>query len=183
MKGKSYFMIAAFAVLFVAVSLASGETLQISSTDNGVWTSPLEAGRAYVFIASGTWIASKTQYENYGTLLCDAEWTLPGQDQNVPWVELYDTHQYSDDIHDITINGAYVDWLGSSDGNSWEPHVFSSNHIYRYYFMGTGEAVYLAISDDYRVDNSGSVTVEVVPEPAMLSLLTLGGLAVLRRRR
>jgi hypothetical protein len=183
MTSKSYFTIAALVVSFVVVNLASGETLQVSSTDNGVWTSPLEAGISYVFIASGTWIASQSQYENYGTLICDAEWTLPGHDPNVPWVELYDTHQYSDDIHDIMVNGAYVDWLGSSDGNSWEPHVFSSNHIYRYYFTGTGEAARLAISDDYGIDNSGSVTVEVVPEPAMLSLLALGGLAMLRRRK
>lgn len=171
------------AVLMLKTSVAAGETIQVPSTPDGAWTSPLDAGKSYLIVASGTWIASTVEYANYGTLICDAEWTLPGHDPNGPWVELYETHQYSDDIHDITIDGEFVNWLGSSEGSTWEPHVFSANHLYRYYLTGTGEAVHLAISDDYWPDNSGSLTVEIVPEPATLSMLALGGLAMLRGRR
>ena len=43
--------------------------------------------------------------------------------------------------------------------------------------------LFLAFNDGYYGDNSGAFTANVIPEPATLSLLALGGLALLRRSR
>ena len=43
--------------------------------------------------------------------------------------------------------------------------------------------LYLGINEWWAADNSGSFTVEIVPEPATLGLLLVGGLIFSKRRR
>ena len=171
---------------------AKGETLTISSSfADGAWTSLLQSGQLYTFQASGTWICSIGWYNDYGMGLSDAEWgqnpSGPPYDPQAPWTEEFGGYSY--DVHDLLINDVSVDWLGSTDGVNWAPHVFSPDHVYRYDYIGTGESVHLYICDHSPYgppqygDNSGSLSVEVTPEPATLLLLGLGSLALLRKRR
>jgi len=88
------------------------------------------------------------------------------------------------DVLDLLINLTAVDWLGSSDGDTWAPHTYSPDHVYRYDYTGTGSAVRLSISDWYPfydegdyTDNVGALDVEItaIPEPASLIVWLLLG--------
>lgn len=165
----------AWAVRTVSVvpdPIGSLETHQIKSTSvNGVWTSALKAGQLYVFEVSGTWISSVYNFTNNGVGMCDAEWMddpYGPYSPSDPWVEVFvPPFSYSRDMCDLLIGGVSIDWLGSYDGINWEPHVFSLNHIYRYYYTGTGNPVHLYISDQTPYgpamygDNAGSLLLKV----------------------
>lgn len=170
------------------------ETFEISSLSAaGDWTSVLESGQLYMFQASGTWICSIAHHNAYGTAIIDAEWENgpePPYDPEV-WVEVAPVGSYAEDIHDLLVDDVSVDWLGSSDGINWEPHTFSPDHVYRYYYTGTGAPVHLYIcdwtpyGDPAYWDNQGSLYVDVImiPEPGTVLLFGLGGLGLLRRRQ
>jgi len=81
------------------------------------------------------------------------------------------------------IDLAPYDWMGTTDGVDFSVHTYSPSHVYKLYYEGTGSPLNFSISDTHYGDNSGSLTVTIIPEPATLSVLALGGLALLRRSR
>ncbi len=67
-----------------------------------------------------------------------------------------------------------------------ESYTWTYDHLFDYYTPGVGEhfvtgvVIYDGINDG---DQSDPFSFEVVPEPGTLSLLAIGGLAMLRRRK
>ena len=151
-----------------------GNTYNVPAVDHndplGVFTDPLQVGRTYLFEASGTykyWLPNK--------VWADAEFT----ENYSGTTERYPT--FSEDILDLIIDGIAVDWLGNS-GSGWTPHTLSPNHVYRYYVIGNGSPVNLAIADwrplldqDYTGDNEGSLQVAVTGVPDAGSAVALLG--------
>jgi hypothetical protein len=175
---------------------AKAETLIVpATTPNGVWSSPLTAGKMYLVTASGV----ATNYNGAGYF--DAEWQT--QPNSTIWEEYDSTSDGSTggawtgqrDIMDIFINDVGVDWLGSIDGTNWSAHTYSPSHVYRQYIVGNGSAVKFHVADprpiqpvDWYSDNAGSLTVQVTAIPELSGFLTLlcgigAAGAKLRRRR
>lgn len=179
MEGKKYAFVAGIVVL-ASVLPAFGEIITVPSTSAaGVNSSPLIAGRPYIIESSGTWLRDPVN-------ACDTEFYTHQTMQG--WAEVYPWPTPSSDLLDLLIDNQTYDWLGTAgdptDMNAvWAPHTFSPSHVYRLYYVGAGVPINLRISDDfYPGENSGSLTVKI-PEPATLSLLVLGSLAIVRRRR
>jgi len=135
----------------------------------GINTAPLDAGTTYVLEASGT-------YQFGSGRLADAEF-LQETFGATTWVEVRTGHTSTDDVLDIVINGAAVDWLGN-DGTDWATHTFSQDHVYRYFITGTGAPINLTIADwepllpsNNEADNSGSLTVTISAVPESMSSL------------
>jgi hypothetical protein len=156
---------AVVALLLAAANPLSAEILTVPSNGSKVQSQPLLASVPYTIEASGTF--------NYGGSAEDAAWILRG----AGWKQ-----DAFGDFGCLKVNDEFVDWQGTSDGENYFIHTFSPAHVYRYDIVGSGEPVDFYIMDTYYGDNSGSLQVEVVPEPATLSLLALGGLVALCRR-
>ena len=116
----------------------------------------------------------------------DAEWsqTVRGTWAN-PW-EFYPA-PYDPALLDLLVNDQDVDWMGTTDGMNFAPHVFSPSHVYRLNVIGTGSPLKFHILDTAYADNSGVLAVEItaVPEPlTVVAVFTsIGGLACYVRRR
>jgi hypothetical protein len=169
---------------------APGITVTVSSTDQGagVDTPTLQAGCTYLFEVSGTYGYGHDDWADAEFL----QYTL--NNHSADPIEVHPNSQFSldNDVLDLLINGAAVDWLG---GPTWTPHTYSPDHVYRFYFVGQGASAHLGIADwkplfpeDYTGDNSGSleVTISCVPDGGaslMLLGISLTGLACWRRKR
>ena len=173
-------------ILLVAVCVAclsgsrtvGGTSAVPSGSPSGVTSPPLVSGVEYLIEASGT-------YSGYPGVTEDAEWACIPWMYGGGWVEYPDLDQgYPAAWADLLINSQGYDWMGTSDGVNFAPHVYSPSHVYQLYFLGTGDPINLAVLDNNYSDNTGSlqVSIEPVPEPATLSLLALGGLLFLGRR-
>jgi hypothetical protein len=140
----------------------SAEILNVSSNGTHVQSQSLLSGFEYIIEASGTYYSGARNDAAWYT------WTYP-----TGWTE----------ADDLRVNGQSINWLGTVDGENFLPHTFSPSHVYRYYVFGADLPVDFFIYDGYYPDNSGSLQVNITPEPATICLLSLGGLAVLRRRK
>lgn len=132
------------------------ETLEVPAQGTPVvMTSlPSEVGQRYLIEASGTYII-----DSYWGRHADAEWVDSIPSGN--WVEPRPSDHY-DDGGDLIINGQFVDWEGTTDGVTFTPHEFSSNHVYRCEIDGTGDPLAFQIADwDHSGDNSGSLQVKI----------------------
>jgi len=179
----SNFMVIAAACLLFPVYQAKAEVLYVDSyLTPTVMSSPLVTGSQYTIIVTGTYV-----YDSYYNTLADAEWAqnnppIPPE----PWVENRHVAGFAD-LQDLLIDEVPRDWWGTTDGEHFFPHTYSPSHEYRLYdFIGTGQPLAFRIEDSWGSaiqDNNGSLRVEIIPEPATLLLLGLGGLALLRKRR
>ena len=187
-KGVSLLAVCLVTLLNTGLAPVGAETLTTlwipATSADGAWTPVLESGQEYKFAATGTYYFSPGEPS-------DAEWSLVGGDTD--WKEVFVHGTAENDVLDIVVDGISVDWLGSTDGVNWAPHVFSPDHSYVYYYTGNGQPVHLWIADqtpygrEYYSDNSGglNVEIEVVPEPSsVLTLLCgLAGLGSMGWRR
>ncbi|MCP4591425.1 MAG: PEP-CTERM sorting domain-containing protein [bacterium] len=159
------------------------ETLVVEAWNTPTETSQaLEVGRVYLLEVSGTYVLDSTNGRQ-----ADADWSEY-------WKHLGDMTWYENpadtdptvtdpDRFDLTIDGAVVDWMGTTNGVDFAPHTYSPSHIYRCRIVGAGVPIEFQIADPNAGDNSGSLLVSIVPEPATLTLLALGGLYAVRRQR
>jgi hypothetical protein len=177
----------AVALSLVLGAVAGGEeTIEIDArSDDPVFSSPLIDGQWYLLEARGTY-----QWSIYG-FRADAEWLQDWNDEVQPTWDVRE--EYLEDTHDperrlwgmeLLVNGEDRDWLGTTDGETFSPHVFSPSHVYRQYIQGTGNPVSFDIYDwPGAPGNSGSLQVEIsplaVPEPSTILLLSLSGLCLL----
>ena len=152
-------------------------------------SSPLDAGKLYLIEARGTFV-----YDSQGSMAAP-EWVHdafgaygPGIDG---WVENAEAPAHPDEL-DLSVNGAVVDWLGTpdttvTDQSVWSAHTYSPTHVYRLSWYGEGQPITFRIEDgpsftSRNLLNAGDLVVEIIPEPATLSLLAISGLVLLRRR-
>ena len=182
---------------FVAVTVSSAvagpvgpsvETLTVSSSGDLTTSSMvLQNGVQYYLLAEGTYNIGNSPH------WADAEWITP--DNWVTWDEIAVGQPPPIDglLGDILVDGTAFDWRGHplvdpdsiADFAEFLPHTYSPSHEYWIGLVGTGEQIELAIYDTAHFDNEGSLTVSIfiTPEPATVSLLALGGLLAIRRRR
>ena len=146
-------------------------------------TSPvLDSGQLYCIEVSGTYIWFGTEQTP-----ADAEWWEAPSNAVDPYTpgEWYEDHPDREYWADLLINETPQDWMGTTDGILFETHTYSPSHVYRLYWLGTGEALDFRIEDwtgPNTEDNSGALHVVITPEPTTLLLLGLGGL-LLRKRK
>ncbi len=169
------------------------ETLTVPFTISGAHsTLELQDGVRYWLLAEGVVSAGYSGQES------DAEWYRnPGAPPYPEWSHEADFSGYPPHTYDLVVDEIGYDWWGSPDADpdplldfdtfvEPPPLVFSPSHKYWVPIWGDGTTIHLRIVDhpSHYHDNSGSLAVGIyTPEPATLSLLALGGLAMLRRRR
>jgi len=184
------------AILIVAAVVTFSQSVLAARLSTPLATLVLDshgASQTTPVLAEGVkyWLLAEGEYRRDGAgNHCDADWieAYPPDPPEV-WVE-----SFGSDIknQDVVINDTCFDWWGHasvgadpfSDFDAFSPHTFSPSHRYWLPYVGEGESIDICIFDQYYADNGGSLTVSLyVPEPATLSVLALGGLALLRRRR
>ena len=122
----------------------------------------LEIGIRAVPAASNEWLCI---FPDDGTVLWTRESPTWGGDH-------YTVYRFADELGwsaPLSGVGVFVADLANIDGDNRLP------------WLQDGE-LNVMITDDFGVDYA-KLTIEVTPEPATLSLLAIGGLAMLRRRR
>ena len=151
-------------------------------------------GNTYYLLEASTWTEAETAAVGLGGHLA----TIRNQAENT-WV--YDTFNYVDSGD----NGRGGLWIGLNDIDTEGNFVWTSGEATSYLNWApnqpdnTGEEDYVLIWEksgeegmwnDTRNDNWANMhnyptygVVEVVPEPATMGILVLGGLALIRRRR
>jgi hypothetical protein len=161
------------------------ETLDVNSYAPGYQGPPpvtsttiLNANEWYIFEVSGTF-----GYDSADSL-ADAEWARDYTWPPETWVEQIGNPP---DL-DLLVNETEQDWMGTTDSvitdiSVFSAHTYSPTHVYRLHWLGAGEAVTFRIEDGPSLDNDGFLEVKIVPEPATLLLLGLGGLALRRKYR
>ncbi len=132
----------------LAVTKELVDQLVIDATQKTMVSTPvLLTGQLYELTASGTYKAGSSGGN-------DAEWK---------WINPASPYEEAcDPVHDIIVDGIEYDWLGTTDGVIYAPHVFSASHEYKIYVVGGGEAIEMYIEDysSYH-DNSGSLSVTI----------------------
>jgi len=157
--------------LLVPAETVKAETFNVPADGTTVMSSALLSGKQYEIRVEGTF-----RYDLPPTGFADGEWYY--DTTNLRWIEGTNANQ------DLMINNTSFDWLGrSSTEEPFTAHTFSPDHVYVLPWLGQNNPLAFRIYDPYYPDNSGFLTVSIVPEPATLSLLVLGGLALLRRRK
>ena len=125
---------------------ASGETIETVLA--------LQEGESYLIEVQGI--------DTYapGNRVADAEFAYD-PDSNV-WSEFGGGPEETIEQNlDLLVNGAAVDWLGSTDGKHFLPHTYSQNHVYRLVLVGNGQPVSFRIYDVSNDWNEGSLTVSI----------------------
>jgi hypothetical protein len=160
-------MRALIAVLCVlnAACIAGAETFFVSGTSGSpVYSQPLTAGTQYLIEASGVF-----------------DYTYSGAQQDAAFYNFASPAG----CYNLLVGGQMAAWQGTTDGITFAINTYSPTHIYHYSLVGQGASVPFVIYDTTYADNSGQLQVSItpVPEPATLSLLALGSLVSLRKRK
>jgi hypothetical protein len=139
---------------------AEAEILEVPAYATPTVTSStiLQEGQMYVIEARGTYI-----YWGTGQKPADAEWYERAYEPG-SWLEFSPDPCDDPSILDLLIDGTGYDWLGTTDGINFAPHVYSPSHVYRLYYVGEGKTIDLKIEDGSGanvLDNSGSLEVEI----------------------
>ena len=158
---ESRFAVSLVGLLFLVPGAVFAETLIVPATDNvGVMSSPLAAGVLYDLTSEGTYINC------FNGCLSDAEWEC-GIGANDPPDQCDDPANWREtgvpsNEHDILIDNAEYDWMGTLNGIDFQLHQFSpALHTYRVQYLGQGVPIRLHIQDVQYVDNDGSLTVTI----------------------
>lgn len=162
--------------LLLDVNIFAEEILTIPSSGESILSSVLSDNTMYIVEAEGTYkwdIAA-----DFPVGYADAEFCYRA-DEWGGWTEYYDGYL------DVLLDGSYINWLGrESEQSGWQEHMFSPDHVYRYYVLGQGIPVPFTIFDNYYDDNEGFLTLSIteIPEPATFLLFSLEVLALKRKK-
>lgn len=162
--------------LTTLAALAASSSAFLVNSDGSVVTINVSPGTYRVF-ASGQY-----SYDyHYGWSIADPEWMMLSDNA---WHE-YSPLDPSQKICDLSINETFFDWRGLQPGGEYLAHSYSATHEYMVEVYLSGETQFQIYDPLYWTDNSGSleVTLTPVPEPATMSVLGLGLLAFIKRRR
>ncbi len=93
------------------------------------------------------------------------------------------------DFSNVSSTGTIIQTVALTNDATTTP--FSNDYVHRYTDINPGiDGIFvLTLTDDYPYSNDDGYDInllrleEIVPEPATMSLLALGGLAILRRRK
>jgi len=131
------------------------ETLQVTSLNDTptVSSTVLENGKVYEVDVQGTYTFSS------GDRIADAEFSF--NPDTAQWYEELQGVPNQQFILDLLINGFPVDWLGSSDGNTFSPHTYSPDHHYKLMVTGQEQPISFTINDSSYDWNSGYLTVTI----------------------
>jgi len=141
-------------VIVLIATGAGAEELSVFARGPAVMSDPLVLGQWYIIEARGFYGYKNTDVEK----IADAEWVQTYINDEWTWIE---TTRMSDlDLH---INNADISMMGTEDGVTFLPHVYSPDHIYRASVFGRGEAIELSIYDTEPGDNSGALEVTIRP--------------------
>jgi len=135
----------------ITANCEAGE-LSVPSDGSIVATDPLDAGKWYVIEARGTYGYRDVVPEK----IADAEWAYSWLDGD--WIE----NPGGGDL-DLHVDGADISMMGTQDGVTFGPHVYSPAHIYRAAILGDGTPIELSIYDDRYDDNTGGLQVTLRP--------------------
>jgi len=112
----------------------------------------LEEGKQYIIEASGTYTYAP------GGRIADAEFAYSPDDDD--WLEGVTSPEY---VLDLFVNDTPQDWLGSADGQTYTPHTYSPDHVYRLEVVGSGNPLAFKIHDSSYDWNEGGLTVSIAP--------------------
>ena len=140
------------AIVAVLTASVCGEELFVPADGSIVTSAPLIAGQNYIVEARGTYGYRDVVPEK----IADAEWVYSILDE--VWIET----PGGGDL-DLHVNGADISMMGTEDGESFQPHVFSPDHVYRAGVFGRGLPVELSIYDERHDDNVGGLEVTIRP--------------------
>ena len=143
----------------------------------------------------GTWSGSAYVFERTGSVWDQTAKLLASRAMPADWYGF----SVSIDPRWAVVGAVWADANGTDSGGVYVYEDGNTGWAEAARFTGSDSATNdgfgwaVAVSDDFAIigalqdedhgDNSGSAYVFRIPEPATLSLLTLGGLAVIRRRR
>ena len=142
------------AVMTALVAGARADALFVPSDGSIKMTESLVFGQWYVIESRGYYDYRDTVPEK----IADAEWARTSVDDEWVWVET----PAAGDL-DLYVDGADVLMMGSEDGVTFGPHVFSPQHIYRARILGQGRPAELSIYDTRYDDNIGGLDVTLWP--------------------
>jgi len=131
---------------------AAADEFYVPSDGSIVTSGLLAAGRTYIIEAEGFY-----QYRGDDPdKIADAEWVRTYVDDAWTWVET----PGGGDL-DLYVDGADISMMGSEDGVTFRPHVFSPDNTYRATVFGQGAAIALSIYDTQYDDNIGGLNVTI----------------------
>lgn len=186
------------------VSVASGDAIQEltvnAASRTPTQTEPIPAGVEYYIEVTGIvhWDDEEDRY-------CDAEFLMANH--GTTWIQNRDDLDDLDDAYDLDVMATSTrdemgqDWLAQDAAGNWVPDLRSTTQTYRLFeadlngdgntsfLVGDGNPIFFLFldnrTDSAYGDNSGAFNVAIyeVPEPATLSLLAIGGLAMIHRRK
>lgn len=184
--------LAGISVVAGASMVVRAETLVVPADGTVVQSSELLSRVLYEITVEGTYTQALAGQQ------ADAEW---GQaDPGGEWSEAPYTppDPLCHPEHDLLIDEQEYHWMGTSDGECFRLHTYSTHgpgHVYKTYILGCDASISLRIQDVEYADNSGSLTVTIQPYrqsvPAVsewgivaMALLVLAvGTVVLMRQR
>jgi hypothetical protein len=148
-------LILGVAVLVMAAGAVAEQVDVPSNFEGSVGTLlPLIQDRWYHIEVSGTYLYNNDPaYKEMK--VADAEWVQTKINGEWTWVET----PGGGDL-DLLVNGVDIVMMGTTDGNVFSRHVYSSeSNTYRANILGTGDPIRFSISDGDHRDNSGELHV------------------------
>jgi len=145
----------AHAQIIDTFTLPAGPTAVDASVQSNV---SLREGRIFTVRVSGTFLIGGASG------LADAEYF------NIPATPL-DRSVQGVDIG-VQIDGVDIDW-----------GPFNPTHVYETTIIGEGAPINVSFNDTNHGDNSGSLSVEILPSPAAATVFVAAALVITRRRR
>ncbi len=119
-----------------------------------VASEPLAQGQCYIIESRGVYGYRDVVPEK----IADAEWVHVKIEDVWQWVEATDAGDL-----DLRVDDSDILMMGTEDGITFGPHVFSPDSVYRAIIPGQGAPITLSIYDERHDDNTGGLQIRIWP--------------------